>query len=259
MPLPGAADPDGRSGPGGPSGSGGPSDLNGPSDPDPGPGPAAPFLYPDPPLRELAGRALALTASGRAVLGVVGEPGAGKSTVADALLAEVERLRPGVAAAVSMDGFHLAQRVVDRMGKAATKGAIDTFDAHGFVALLRRTREETRQPVWWPEFRREIEEPVAGAVEVAPRHRLVIVDGNFLLAQDPPWDRVRGLLTEAWFLDADPAARRRRLAARYVRYGFAPERARAKTEGVDEDTSRAIRRGAGAADLVLREPRGRAG
>jgi pantothenate kinase len=254
MTLPGAADPGGRSGSGDPSGSGGPgdlSDLNGPSDP--GPGPAAPFLYPDPPLRELAGRALALTASGRAVLGVVGEPGAGKSTVADALLAEVERLRPGVAAAVSMDGFHLAQRVVDRMGKAATKGAIDTFDAHGFVALLRRTREETRQPVWWPEFRREIEEPVAGAVEVAPRHRLVIVDGNFLLSTRGSWGQVKSLLDEAWFLDARPEPRRERLTRRYISYGFTPQAARAKALGVDESTSALIRSTAPRADLVLSE------
>ena len=210
-------------------------------------------LYARPSMRELAERALALAGTGRALLGIAGEPGAGKSTFAEQLLAEVERLRPGVAVGVSMDGFHLAQQVIDRQGKAARKGAIDTFDARGFVAMLRRTREETGQPLWWPEFRREIEEPVAQGVEVAPAHRLVVVDGNFLLATDPPWNEVRGLLTETWFLRADPAARRERLVRRYVRYGFSEERARDKAAGVDEVSSTEIRRTGGGADLVLPE------
>jgi pantothenate kinase len=119
------------------------------------------------------------------------------------------------------------------------------------VAMLGRTRAETDRTVWWPEFRREIEEPIAGAVGVAPRHRLVIVDGNFLLDTEPPWDRVRELLTEAWFLDADPARRRDRLARRYVRYGFTEEAAAAKTTGVDERTSARIRRTAHLADLTV--------
>jgi pantothenate kinase len=210
-------------------------------------------LYTQPPLPDLAESALRLIGSQRAILGIVGEPGAGKSTFAEQLLAEVSALQPGVATAVSMDGFHLAQKAIDSRGQSATKGAIDTFDAHGFIAMLRRTHDETYHPVWWPEFRREIEEPVAGAAEITPQHRLVIVDGNFLLATTPPWDQVRSLLTETWFLDANPDARRDRLTRRYVQYGFSKDSARAKVNGIDERTSATIRRSGYGADLILTE------
>jgi pantothenate kinase len=223
--------------------------------PQAGHGPDSP-LYPRPSMRALAERALALAGPRRALVGIVGEPGAGKSTFAEQLLAATEQVRPGVSVGVSMDGFHLAQHVIDRQGKAARKGAIDTFDAAGFVAMLRRTVNEADRTLWWPEFRREIEEPVAQAVEVNPAHRVVVVDGNFLLAALPPWDEVRHLLTETWFLDADPGRRRERLLRRYVRYGFGEERARAKVEGIDEVSSAAIRRASVAADLRLYEAGG---
>ncbi|MFF8012953.1 nucleoside/nucleotide kinase family protein [Streptomyces sp. NPDC007929] len=210
-------------------------------------------LYRDPPLRALAESALRLAAPRRALLGIVGEPGAGKSTFALQLLEEIEKLHPGIATAVSMDGFHLAQQVIDSLGMTAHKGTIETFDAYGFIAMLRRVREETDHTVWWPDFRRELEEPVGQALEVAPHHQLVIVDGNFLLVDESPWNQVRGLLTETWFLDASPEARRRRLMQRYVRYGFSRHSAQNKTEGIDERTSARIRRWAYSADRILSE------
>ncbi|MGX5189077.1 nucleoside/nucleotide kinase family protein [Streptomyces avermitilis] len=213
-------------------------------------------LYGSPSMDALTERALHLARAGRALLGIVGEPGAGKSTFAEQLWARLEKERPGLAVTVSMDGFHLAQKVIEARGQAADKGTIGTFDADGFVALLRRTRAETgdtENTVWWPEFDRDLEDAVAGAIGVAPHHRLVIVDGNFLLSAQEPWRQVKGLLDETWFLDALPEPRRERLTRRYISYGFTPQAARAKTLGVDEDTSALIRSTLSRADLVIGE------
>ncbi|MET8023412.1 nucleoside/nucleotide kinase family protein [Streptomyces avermitilis] len=213
-------------------------------------------LYGPPSMDALTERALHLARAGRALLGIVGEPGAGKSTFAEQLWARLEKERPGLAVTVSMDGFHLAQKVIEARGQAAEKGTIGTFDADGFVALLRRTRaetEDTENTVWWPEFDRDLEDAVAGAIGVTPHHRLVIVDGNFLLSAHEPWRQVKDLLDETWFLDALPEPRRERLTRRYIGYGFTPQAARAKTLGVDEDTSALIRGTLSRADLVLPE------
>ncbi|MFD4555182.1 nucleoside/nucleotide kinase family protein [Streptomyces sp. NPDC058469] len=216
-------------------------------------GPSGTPLYGNPSLDALAERALHLARSGRALLGIVGEPGAGKSTFAEQLLARLDKEQPGSAVAVSMDGFHLAQKVIEARGQMADKGTIDTFDADGFVALLHRTRAETEHTVWWPEFDRDLEDAVSGAVDVVAHHQLVIVDGNFLLATRDPWRRAKHLLDETWFLDALPEPRRERLVRRYISHGFTPDAARAKALGVDEDTSALIRSTVSRADLVLGE------
>ncbi|MFJ8153664.1 nucleoside/nucleotide kinase family protein [Streptomyces sp. NPDC094468] len=206
------------------------------------------------PLERMADRVTVLCEGrSRVLLGIAGEPGSGKSTLAERLLAEIERRHPGTAAAVSMDAYHLAHHVLETRGDTHRKGTIDTFDAEGFLHTLRRTRQETRHTVWWPEFRRDLEDPVAGSVGIAPHHRLVLVDGNFLLSTRHPWPHVRDELTETWFLDAAPALRRERLRRRYVHYGFTPEAAAAKTDGTDEETSLLIRLDAHRADLTLTE------
>jgi pantothenate kinase len=170
---------------------------------------------------------------GLAVLGVTGQPGAGKSTLA-ALLVEAV---PG-AVLVGMDGFHLAHAALAALGRVERKGAPDTFDAAGYVALLRRVRAldaaDAAGTVWAPEFHRDIEDAVAGAVPVTAQARLVVTEGNYLLLDDPPWDQVRPLLDECWFVDVPEDLRRARLQARHEQYGRTPEQARARTLGSDE-------------------------
>lgn len=183
----------------------------------------------------------ALPDDGRLALGIVGAPGAGKSTASDAVLAAA--LQRGVTAVVvPMDGWHLAHAALEERGLAAIKGAPQTFDAHGFVALLRRLRAQTPDgpAVWAPEFRREIEEPVAGAIEVRGDHRLVVVEGNYLLLQDAPWHDVAGLLDVVWYLRPDDDARRARLIARHEAYGRPAEAARAHALGSDETNARRV-------------------
>jgi pantothenate kinase len=171
---------------------------------------------------------------GPALLGIAGAPGAGKSTLADRVVAAV----PG-AVLVGMDGFHLAHATLEALGRVERKGAPDTFDAAGYVALLRRIRglgasTPDAETVWAPRFHREIEDAVAGAVAVTAGASLVVTEGNYLLLAEPPWDRVAGLLDECWYLDVDDDVRRTRLQARHERFGRTPEQARERTWGSDE-------------------------
>ncbi len=203
-------------------------------------------------LQELVDRARALaTGARRTLLGIVGAPGAGKSTLA-AHLAAV--LGPGTAVLVPMDGFHLAGTELHRLGRHDRKGAIDTFDADGYVALLRRLRDPGSGTVYAPEFRREIEEPIAGAVPVDPTVPLVITEGNYLLVPDAAWSAVRGLLDESWYLDVDEAERLRRLVARHMAYGRDAEAARGRALGSDQVNAELIATTRSRADLVVRLP-----
>jgi pantothenate kinase len=159
----------------------------------------------------------ALLADGRRkLLGLVGAPGAGKSTLALALrdaFADIAQIVP-------MDGFHLAGTELLRLGRAGRKGAPDTFDSAGFAALLARLAgQPDDEIVYVPEFRREIEEPVAGAIPVFPHTRLLIVEGNYLLLDAGPWARVASHLDDVWYVDVDDRLRTERLAERHQRFG----------------------------------------
>ncbi len=187
-------------------------------------------------------RVRALLADGRRkLLGLTGAPGAGKSSLAAALQQEFA----AVAQVVPMDGFHLAQAELQRLGRAQRKGAPDTFDAAGYAALLRRLRAQgagvgDAGVVYAPAFLREIEEPVAGAIAVLPSTRLVITEGNYLLLDEGPWRSVAALLDEVWFVEMDDALRRARLVERHHRFGRSAEAARAWVDSVDEPNARLV-------------------
>jgi pantothenate kinase len=106
--------------------------------------------------------------------------------------------------------------------------------------------------VYAPEFRREIEEPIAGAIPVPPDVSLVVTEGNYLLASQPPWDEVRALLDEAWFLELDEAVRLDRLTARHMAYGRPPAEARARARGTDQRNADLIVATRRRADLIVR-------
>ena len=184
----------------------------------------------------------------RRLLGIAGAPGSGKSTLAAALAAA---LGPDLAIVVPMDGFHLAQAELERLGRASRKGAPDTFDAAGFVALLARLREAAEPVTYAPLFRREIEEPIAGAIPVPREVPLVIVEGNYLLVDDGPWAAVRGLLDECWYVEVDEAERMDRLVARHREFGRTAEDARAFAAGSDQANADVIVATRGRADVVV--------
>ncbi|MDN3292485.1 nucleoside/nucleotide kinase family protein [Streptomyces ficellus] len=201
-------------------------------------------------LAELTDRARRLAAPGaRRVLGIAGAPGAGKSTLAGSL---VDRLG-GLAVLVPMDGFHLAQAELRRLGRAGRKGAPDTFDAAGYAALLARVRAaEPGVTVYAPAFDRALEEPVAGSIPVDPGVPLVVTEGNYLLHDGGPWAAVRPLLDEVWFLELDDRRRVHRLVERHVHYGKDRPYAERWVRESDEANARLVAAGRGRADLVVR-------
>ncbi|SEA68330.1 nucleoside/nucleotide kinase family protein [Variovorax sp. YR216] len=186
----------------------------------------------------------------RRLLGLVGAPGSGKSTLAQALL---DALPPGRAQVVPMDGFHLANVELRRLGRADRKGAPDTFDSAGYVALLRRLREQREEEiVYAPEFRREIEEPIAGAIAILPQTRLVITEGNYLLLDEDPWAGAAPLLDEVWYVDVDDDLRRERLVRRHEQFGRSRDAALAWVAQTDEPNARRIAATRGRAQHVIR-------
>ena len=186
--------------------------------------------------------------SGRALLGLVGPPGSGKSTLAAALQAEFA----DVAQVVPMDGFHLANVELERLGRRARKGAPDTFDSAGYVALLRRLLVQTDDEiVYAPEFRREIEEPIANAIPVFARTQLIITEGNYLLLDDGPWAQVAGLLDEVWYVDVADTLRVERLTQRHEQFGRSAEEAAAWVAGTDEPNARLIEASRAKASFVF--------
>jgi pantothenate kinase len=196
----------------------------------------------------LVARAAGLaTAPGRALLGIAGPPGAGKSTLASRL---VDAVGPA-AAWVPMDGFHLADAALDRLGLRSAKGAPATFDGWGYLALLRRLTAETGHPVYAPDFERTLEQPLAGSIAVGPAVRLVVTEGNYLLLDAEPWTLVRDALTEVWYVEVDEAVRLERLVARHVAFGKAEAAARDWVAAVDEPNARLVAAGRAAADLVV--------
>ena len=184
----------------------------------------------------------------RRILGLVGAPGAGKSTVAQAILeALADR-----AVIVPMDGFHLANVELERLGRASRKGAEETFDSAGYVALLGRLRtQRSDEIIYAPTFRREIEEPIAGAIPVMPDTPLVITEGNYLLLDRGHWSGVRPLLDEAWYVDVDPELRRQRLVERHMRFGRDEVAARKWVQQTDEVNAVLIESTRARADLVF--------
>jgi len=192
-----------------------------------------------------------LANGGRAMLGLVGPPGAGKSTLAAALQAEFG----SVSQVVPMDGYHLANVELERLGRRGRKGAPDTFDSAGYVALLRRLRSQAGDElVYAPEFRREIEEPIANAIPVFPATRLVVTEGNYLLLQDGPWAQVAALLDDVWYVDIPDALRVDRLTRRHVQFGRSAADARAWVQGTDEPNARLIEASRDRASFVFRWP-----
>ena len=204
-------------------------------------------------LDALAQRAIGLIpADGRAILAIAGSPGAGKTTIARELTERVNRARAtSDAAYLPLDGFHLANSTLDRLEIHDRKGAIDTFDGWGFLALIERVRTERDHVVYAPSFDRAVDEGIAGEIAIPATTRLVIVEGNYLLVDQAPWSALSANFTESWFCETSDAERLRRLVDRHERHGRTPEAARDWATNVDGANALVINASRSRADLVI--------
>jgi pantothenate kinase len=199
-------------------------------------------------FEELRVRSRSLASADRRVLlGITGPPGAGKSTLAHALVNQIGE----TARVVGMDGFHLSQSRLAELGSRDRMGAIDTFDGSGFVALLRRLRNPNDETVYAPEFRRELEESIACALPIEPEIELVVVEGNYLLVPTAPWGEVQSLLDEVWYCEPDEGARLANLIARHRSYGKSRHEARRWAFGPDQRNAELVFTTRSRADVVV--------
>lgn len=192
-------------------------------------------------------------AEGRArfIVAIAGPPGAGKSTVSDALAAFIEDAAPSQSALVPMDGYHLDNAVLAARGMLHRKGAPQTFDVAGLASALQRIRSGD-EPVFVPVFDRSRDLARAGARAILPEQRIVLVEGNYLLVEDRPWSDLATAFDLAVWIDVDPAELRRRLLERWRQHGLTPDEAAERAEGNDMVNAEYARARSRKADIVCR-------
>ena len=191
---------------------------------------------------------LALKHSGRFIIGIVGKPGAGKSTLTSHL---IENLPKDSVSHVPMDGYHLSNLQLKNLGLTDRKGAFNTFDSNGYVSLLKRINTETDQDIYYPVFHREIEESYAADGVVLANTKIVLTEGNYLLFDKAGWEKVAAELTEIWYINIDDNLRIERLVKRHEFYGKDKESAFNWATGTDEINAKIVESTAARADVII--------
>lgn len=192
----------------------------------------------------------------RAVLGLAGPPAAGKSTLARHLVrAAREHLGEGVAAYVPLDGFHLSNAQLRRLGRLDRKGAPDTFDARGYTALLHRLVNEIDHDVFVPDYDRTLHEPVAARHVVPAGTRLIVTEGNYLALDTPDWRDARRFIDTLWYVDAPDAVREARLIDRQLTGGKGESAARAWVRDSDRPNGDLVKPSRERCDRVVVAPK----
>ena len=188
-------------------------------------------------------------ASTRTIIGIVGKPGGGKSTLSKFLLKGMDSTLVSV---VPMDGFHLSNKVLKELGRSDRKGAQDTFDVNGFKTLIERIKLDNVDPIYYPIFDRSIEESIAAQGVVYPSTRVVIVEGNYLMHDRDGWQEISPLLDQSWYAFLDEDVRISRLISRHIAFGKDPESAKAWAKGSDQVNAELIELGVERCDFLIR-------
>lgn len=192
----------------------------------------------------------------RILLGIIGPPATGKSTFANDLVTQInEFLESDTAIGVPMDGFHLPNATLREQGTWEIKGRPETFDAEGFINLLTGLHDSPDQTARAPVFDRATDEPVADGLTVEPHHHILIIEGNYLLYDKPPWDKARALLTEVWYLDAPPGnAVSERLRVRHANRGLSADEVEIKIASTDGPNALLIESTRARAERIIQLP-----
>lgn len=126
-----------------------------------------------------------------------------------------------------MDGYHLTRAQLsalpDPVTAHARRGAEFTFDAASFLALvaaLRQPLTPSTPVITAPSFDHAIKDPVADGYIIQPSHRIVVVEGLYVLLDKTPWREASEMMDEKWFVEVDFAVARRRLAKRHMLAGI---------------------------------------
>ena len=188
------------------------------------------------------------SASKRTIIGIIGKPGGGKSTLSKYLLKGMD---PKLVSVVPMDGFHLSNKVLKELGRSDRKGAQDTFDVQGFTTLIERIKMDSADPIYYPIFDRSIEESIAAQGVVYPSTRVVIVEGNYLMHDKDGWQEISPLLDQSWYAYLGEDLRISRLISRHIAFGKDPESAKAWAKGSDQVNAELIETGVARCDFLI--------
>ncbi len=193
-------------------------------------------ITPEAALARLVAHALEMESSAggkRIAIGLAGGPGTGKSTLAAELVAMLNAAKPGSAAYVPMDGFHMKHAKIEAMGATDRKGAPHTFEGAAFFNFLSHLKTADA-PVSGPGYSRKIEDTVDDAFTVPAEVKVLVVEGNYLLLTEGPWAGVKPLLDYSVFVHVPREIVRARLLKRHGEEGlFSEERNRAHIERND--------------------------
>ena len=175
--------------------------------------------------------------SKRTLVGIVGKPGAGKSTVVELIQKKYGSEEVSI---IPMDGFHLSNEELINLGRRDRKGAPDTFDVSGFISLIKKVKQEPQVDHKFPIFHREIEASVNDEGVVPKESKVIVIEGNYLFSEEHNWSGLFPLLDHTWFIEIDDEVRIERLIARHIRYGKTPVEAENWSRGSDEANARFI-------------------
>lgn len=187
----------------------------------------------------------------RVIVGITGAPGAGKSTLAKQLVANLNSRKTYLAAYAPMDGFHISNHQLRDLGKENRKGAPDTFDIYGYINLLRRVKEDLDHPIYLPDYSRILHQPIAGELIVDPEVKLVITEGNYLGIDLPGWREVRHKLDLLVYIDVKFEVLKQRLLERQIKNGKTVDQANKWFETVDKSNICLVQTTKSLADLVV--------